>query len=61
MVIEGDFLIDEIFGVVDEPNLCVDVVPNISSSNMENLHLETTILLENEVLQLIIIKVQVVL
>jgi hypothetical protein len=28
---------------------------------MENLHLETTILLENEVLQLIIIKVQVVL
>jgi hypothetical protein len=50
MVIEGDFFVGEIFGEVDEPYLSEDVVPNISFSNMENVHLETTILLENEVL-----------
>jgi hypothetical protein len=46
MVIEGDFLVGEIFGGVDEPYLCEDVVPNISFSNIENVCLETTILLK---------------
>jgi hypothetical protein len=57
MFIEGDFLIGEIFGGVDEPYLWEDVVPNTSSSNMENVCLETTILLENEILQFITIEV----
>ncbi len=61
MVIEGDFLVGEIFGGVDEPYLCEDVVPDISSSKIENVCLETIILLKNEVLQLITIEIQVVL
>ncbi len=48
------------FGGV-EPYLCEILVPNISSSNIENVCLKTTILLKNEVLQFITIGIQVVL
>jgi hypothetical protein len=51
MVIECDFVIVENVGQVDEP--CENVVPNISFSNMESVHLETIISLRNEILQLV--------
>jgi hypothetical protein len=50
MVIENNYAIVENVGGVDGPYLCEDVVPNTSFSNMENVCLETTISLENEVL-----------
>ncbi len=53
MVIECDFVIVENVGQVDEPYLCENVVPNISFSNMESVHLETIISLRNEILQLV--------
>jgi hypothetical protein len=43
------FIINNV-GEVDEPYLREDVVPNTSSLDMESVHLETTLLLKNEVL-----------
>lgn len=51
MAIENDFFIVNNVGGVDKPYLCEDVVPNTSSLDMESLRLETTLSLENEVLQ----------
>jgi hypothetical protein len=50
MVTKCDFVIIENVGQVDESYLCENVVPNISFSNMESVHLETTISLKNEIL-----------
>jgi hypothetical protein len=61
MAIESDYLIVESVGEVDEPYLCEDVVPNTSFSNMESVHLKSTISLKNEVLQLVTIKAQAIL
>jgi hypothetical protein len=60
MATKSDSLIVENVGGVGEPYLCEDVVPNTSSLDMESVCLETTLLLENEVLQLIITEAQVV-
>jgi hypothetical protein len=46
MVTKYDFVIVENVGWVDEPYLCENVVPNISFSDMENVHLETIISLK---------------
>jgi hypothetical protein len=60
MVTQSDYAIIESVGGVDEPYLCEDVVPNTSFSNMENVCLETTISLEDEVFWFVVIEVQVV-
>jgi hypothetical protein len=60
MATKNDSFIVENVGGVGEPYLCEDVVPNTSSLDMENVCLETTLSLENEVLQLIATEAQVV-
>jgi hypothetical protein len=60
MAIKNDYFITNNVGGVDEPYLRVDVVPNTSSLDMESVHLEITLLLENEVLQFVVIKDQIV-
>jgi hypothetical protein len=60
MATKNDSIIVENVGGVGEPYSCEDVVPNTSSLDMKNVCLETTNLLENEVLQLVATQAQVV-
>jgi len=60
MVIESDSLIVESVDGVDKRYLCEDVIPNISSLDMERVRLETTLSLKNEVLQLIAIEGEII-
>jgi hypothetical protein len=50
VVRENNYTTVESVGGVDEPYLCEDVIPNTSFPDMKNVHLKTTISLENEVL-----------
>jgi hypothetical protein len=50
MIIESDSLIVESVDGVDKTYLCENVIPNISSLDMERVRLETTLSLKNEVL-----------
>jgi hypothetical protein len=50
MVTECDFVIAENVGWVDEPYVCENVVPNISFSDMDSVHLKAIISLKNEIL-----------